>query len=374
MRIVYCIAGFYRPAGMERVLADKAGWLAAHGHEVTILTTEQKGRPYAFPLDERITLRDLAIGYEDNNGGSLWNKIIHYPGKQMRHWRLLKAAVEEIHPEIVVSMFCNEVNLVPSLKDGSRKVLEVHFSRFKRLQYSRKGLWALTDRIRSAQEAKWVRRYDRFIVLTEEDRSNWPRLDTLRVIPNPVHFTPDSPVALDTKMVISVGRYTYQKGLDRLIDAWGTISRHCPEWMLCLVGDGEDRAALDAQIQRLGLQDRVILGSFEGDMAAVYSKASILALASRYEGLPMALIESQAFGVPSVAFDCQCGPREIIADGKTGILVKEGDIPALARALLTLIQDDGLRRQMGKNAFQGASRWNIDHIMAEWTHLFDEIL
>ena len=81
MRIVYNIAGFYRPAGMERVLADKANWLVRHGHEVTILTTEQKERPRAFLLDKRIQIRDLAIGYEDNNGASLLDKLVHYPAK-----------------------------------------------------------------------------------------------------------------------------------------------------------------------------------------------------------------------------------------------------------------------------------------------------
>ena len=82
MHILYNIAGFYRPAGMERVLCDKANWLVEHGHRVTILTTEQQGRPYAFPLDSRVVVIDLAIGYEDNNGGSLWDKLVHYPGKQ----------------------------------------------------------------------------------------------------------------------------------------------------------------------------------------------------------------------------------------------------------------------------------------------------
>ena len=87
MRIVYNIAGLYRPSGMEKILTDKANWLAGHGYDVTIITTEQKGRPDAFPLDGRISRLDLAIGYEDNNGSSLFNKLIHYPLKQYRHRR-----------------------------------------------------------------------------------------------------------------------------------------------------------------------------------------------------------------------------------------------------------------------------------------------
>lgn len=372
MRIVYNIAGFYRPAGMERVLADKANWFVARGHDVTILTTEQKGRPYAFPLDSRVELRDLGIGYEDNNGGSLMDKLVHYPGKQRRHRKALKAALEELKPDITVSMFCNEVNLVPKMKDGSRKVLEVHFSRFKRLQYGRQGLWAVVDKYRSRQDERLVRKFDRFVVLTEEDKRFWGDINTIRVISNPVNFHPAKPASLDTKTVVAVGRYSYQKSLDRLLDAWSLVSKN--GWTLRLVGDGELRETLEKLIDTLGLKDSVILGRAESDMVSVYENASILALSSRYEGLPMALIESQAFGVPAVSFDCKCGPKEILKDSENGILVPEGDIKGLADALQRLIDDDDLRHRMGRAAFADSSRWNPETIMPQWIRLFEEIL
>lgn len=373
MHILYNIAGFYRPAGMERVLCDKANWLTSHGHRVTIVTTEQKGRPNAFPLDSRVDLLDLGIGYEDNNGAGLLDKLLRYPIKQWKHKRALKAVLTHKNPDITVSMFCNEVNLVPKMKDGSRKVLEVHFSRFKRLQYGRKGLWAVVDRLRSWNESRLVRQYERFVALTEEDGKNWGLQETLRVIPNPVHFSPEKPSALNDKTVISVGRYTYQKAMDRLLDAWSRINQK-DGWTLRLVGDGEEKPALEQQIRTLGLEGSVVLGRAESDMAAVYEKASILALSSRYEGLPMALIEAQAFGIPAVAFDCQCGPKEIIADGESGILVPEGDVPALADGLARLMKDRELREKMGQSAFESASRWDMENIMHQWICLFEEIL
>lgn len=373
MHILYNIAGFYRPAGMERVLADKANWLVEHGHRVTIVTTEQKGRPNAFPLDSRVEMMDLAIGYEDNNGGSLWDKIVHYPGKQRRHKKALKAILNHKKPDITVSMFCNEVNLIPQIKDGSKKVLEVHFSRFKRLQYGRKGLWAVIDRIRSRQDEKLVRKYDRFVVLTKEDKEYWGNLPNIRVIYNPVRFHPEKPAALDTKTVLAVGRYTHQKALDRLIRAWSLIPNK-EGWKLRLVGDGEQRQELEKLIEDLGLAGSVILGRTESDMAAVYSGASVLALSSRYEGLPMALLEAQAFGVPAVSFLCKCGPKEIITPGEDGVLVKEGDIPTLAEGLSALIKDGSLRKEMGLNAFRNAERWRPETIMPQWIQLFSEIL
>lgn len=372
MHILYNIAGLYRPAGMERVLTDKANWFAENGHRVTILTTEQKGRPYAFPLDPGVEVIDLGIGYEDNNGAGLLDKLLHYPGKQRRHRKALEAILAEKKPDVTVSMFCNEVNLIPRMKDGGAKVLEVHFSRFKRLQYGRKGLWALADRLRSRQDAALVRRYDRFVVLTEEDKRLWGPMDNIRVIVNPVRFCPPSPAPLDTKTVIAVGRYTYQKSLDRLLDAWSLIQRKAG-WTLRLVGDGEDREALETQIHTLGLEGSVQLGRAESDMDTVYSTASILALSSRYEGLPMALLECQAFGVPAVSFDCKCGPKEIIVPGETGFLVQEGDVPGLARSLEQLMNDDALRVKMGRNAFRNAAAWRPENVMPKWISLFEEI-
>ena len=358
---------------MERVLALKANWFAGQGHRVTIVTTEQKGRPNAFPLAPCIEVIDLAIGYEDNNGSSLWDKLVHYPGKQRRHRRALTAVLTERRPDIAVSMFCNEVNILPRIKDGSRKVLEVHFSRFKRLQYGRGGLWALVDRIRSRHDISLARRYDRFVVLTRQDKELWGTMENIRVIGNPLGFQPEAPAALDGKTVISVGRYSSQKSPDRLVEAWSLISNK-EGWTLRLVGDGELRAHLEKQIQRLSLTSSVILGRCENDMESVYSNASILVLSSRYEGQPMVLLECHAFGVPAVSFDCKCGPREIIDDGKTGFLVEEGNVPALAKALEKLMQDNALRKEMGLNAFHKAQQWRPEKIMPQWIRLFEEIL
>ena len=377
MIIVYLIAGTYRAAGMERVLADKANWLAAQGHTVHILTTDQMGRPSAFAMDPSIQMLDLGINYEENNGGSFLSKVLKYPGKQIRHRRRLAKALKEIRADIVVSMFCNDVAFLPKIKDGSRKVLEVHFSRFKRLQYGRKGLWALADRWRSQTDLKHVQAFDKFVVLTEEDKGYWGNLPNIVVIPNSVSMKAEAPASLTGKTVIAVGRYSYQKALDRLVDAWKIVQDRLGPgsgWQLRLVGDGETRPELEVQIRQLNLQDSVILGKVESNMAAVYENASILALSSRYEGLPMVLLEAETFGVPCVGFACKCGPKDVIRDGENGLLVPEGDIPALAEALLKLIQDPALLARMGAAAYADAVRWHPEHIMQQWQNLFESIL
>ena len=130
MKILYCIAGTYNSGGMERVLANKANWLVNHGYEVTIVTTDQKGRRPFFSLDERIVCYDLGIGYEENNGKSFLNKLLRYPYKQYKHRKRLAALIKQIKPDITISMFCNDVSILPRIKDKSKKILEIHFSKF----------------------------------------------------------------------------------------------------------------------------------------------------------------------------------------------------------------------------------------------------
>ena len=209
----------------------------------------------------------------------------------------------EIRPDVTVSTFCNEQSFLTGIKDGSHKVLELHFSRLKRLQYGRKGLWGLVDRLRSSNEVRQVRRFDRFVTLTREDLSMWGDIPGICSIPNGIRLDGIIPGEHDGK--IAVGRYTYQKGLDRLIDAWKTVTDALGPgngWKLRLLGEGELRRPLQEQIDRLGLTGCVTLCGNVKDMPSEYRQAAILAMSSRYEGLPMALVEAQAYGVPAVSF------------------------------------------------------------------------
>ncbi|MCF0183583.1 MAG: glycosyltransferase family 4 protein [Bacteroidaceae bacterium] len=374
MHIVYNIAGTRHSGGMERVLANKANWLVAHGHRVTIVTTDQCGEQPFFALDSRIECHDLAIGYEANNGASFLNKLVHYPFKQRLHRRRLTELLMRLKADVVVSMFCNDASFLPDIKDGSRKVLEIHFSRFKRLQYGRKGLFALADRWRSRSDIGVVSRFDRFVVLTHEDRGYWGDLANICVIPNARTFTADAPASLDHPMVLASGRYCHQKHLDALIDAWAMVCREMSGWMLRIVGDGEDREALEEQIRSLGLTDSVRLGKVPAaEMRQAYLDASVFALTSRYEGLPMVLLEAQAVGLPIVSYACKCGPRDLIEDGVNGILVEEGDVRAMADGLLRLMRDTDLRRRMGAQAYKDSERYTEEKVMATWETLFNEI-
>lgn len=372
MKLLCNIAGTYRPAGMERVLTNKANWFAAHGYEVIIVTTDQKERKPYFELDPSIRCIDLGIGYEDNNGGSLLNKIINYPFKQRRHYKKLKALMLKERPDVTISMFCNDVSLIPKIKDGSKKILEVHFSRFKRLQYGRTGLWGIVDKWRSDNDVRLADKFDAFVVLTKEDSGYW-NTDNIRYIPNARTFENVTPANLDNKKVITVGRYSYQKGYDLLIKVWDEVHKHYPDWTLDIIGDGEEREKLQKMIDDLNLAGSVCLKHSTPQIAQEYQNASIVALSSRYEGLPMILLEAQTFGLPIVSFKCKCGPQDVITNGVDGYLVDEGDIKGMADRIMALIKDVRRRKVMGKAAIISSKRYSEDTIMQKWVDLFNEL-
>lgn len=373
MKIAYCISGTHNSGGMERVLSNKANYLASHGYEVTIITTDQRGKEPFFTLDRSIKCVDLDVNYESNNGKSFFNKLIHYPIKQLKHKRRLTEVLNQVKPDITISMFCNDVAFLPSIKDGSKKILEIHFSRFKRLQYNRKGLWRLADRWRNHNEQKQVKRFDKFVVLTREDMGYWEHCANIAYIPNAQTFLCDVPASLDNKTVIAVGRYTYQKGFDMLLKAWSLICNKIDGWELHIIGEGELRDSLLQQVKSLSLENSVKLCPATTDIRRVYQEASVLVLSSRYEGFGMVLLEAQTFGVPTVSFNCKCGPSEIVSDGVTGYLVSANDVTELSKKLLVLMQNEKLRKQMGHNAFIDATRFSEKEIMQQWIDLFESL-
>lgn len=373
MKIVYCIAGTRHPGGMERVLANKANWLVENGYDIVIVTTDQCGMSSFFLLDKRIRCIDLNVNYEENNGKSFANKLLHYPLKQYWHKKRLVAVLKRERPDVTVSMFCNDAGFITRLNDGSKKVLEIHFSKFKRLQYGRKGLWRLADLWRSKQDEKTVRRFDKFVVLTEEDKGYWGNLPNIAVIPNANTFVTDQIALLENKKVIAVGRYTYQKGFERLIKAWKMLASQFPDWKLDIIGEGEEHEALQKLIDSYRLGQQVTLVHPTQQIERMYRNASLLVLSSRYEGLPMVLLEAQAFGLPIVAFTCKCGPRDIVSDQETGILVAEGDIEGLAKGMSTVMENETLRKQMGVKAKAVSLRYDEDVIMKKWMDLFHQL-
>lgn len=376
MRITYCICSTYNPGGMERVLLNKVNyWVYVKGWEVTVITTDQNGRSSFYPFPDTVAQIDLNVNYSDDNNKNIFIKIIGYLCRRIRHKRRLTDVLMQIKPDIVVSLYPSESSFIPYIKDGSKKILELHFCKFFRLQYSRSGLISLIDKFRTWQDERIVKRFDKFVVLTEEDKQNWGPMQNLCVIPNASLFMSERYSDLSTKRVIAVGRLDYQKGFDRLIKAWDIISHtgRFHDWRLDIYGQGEWYEMLQAMIEERGLNNSVALNKPTNNIGEEYVNSSLIVMSSNYEGFGMVLVEAMSCGVPAVAFDCQCGPKDIVRHGERGLIVENGDIEGLADAMMKIMGDEGLRKRMGENAKKVVETYSEERVMGLWVNLFEEI-
>jgi glycosyltransferase involved in cell wall biosynthesis len=173
----------------------------------------------------------------------------------------------------------------------------------------------------------------------------------------------------DTPRVLAVGRHVAQKGYDLLLQAWPEVLRACPQARLRIVGDGPLRGQSQLLAAQLGVADSIEWCDPTPRIEQEYRDAAVFVLPSRYEGMPLALLEAQALGVPAVAFDCPTGPAEILADD-TGVLVPAFDTAALAHAVARVLGDRALREHMAHAAIARSRRFFSPQAHAErWTSL-----
>ncbi|WP_289009580.1 glycosyltransferase family 4 protein [uncultured Thermomonospora sp.] len=178
----------------------------------------------------------------------------------------------------------------------------------------------------------------------------------------------------DRKVIITAGRLVPQKGYDLLIKAYAQVAAAHPDWRLRIFGSGRERRRLGRLIARHGLEEVVELCGPTGDLGAEMAKASVYVLSSRFEGMPMVVLEAMSKGLPVVAFDCPTGPAELIRHGHDGLLVPPRDVAALAAALDEIISDAALRRRMGENARRSAEAYRLPVIGARWEELIDRLV
>ena len=377
MRLIYCIHSLYNPGGMERVLLNKVVWFREHTDwEIVIVTTDQKNRPTFYPFPDGVRMVDLGVNYSDDNGKGFFAKFCGFIKRRQIHKRLLNRLLREEKPDIVDCFYPGECSFVPSLKDGCKKVMELHQSKLFHHQYNRSGLMGLADKIRAKMDERLVRKFDSFVVLTEEDAAMWGDVPNIKVIPNAAKFISNGYSSCQNKRVIAVGRLDYQKSFDRLIEAWALVQQtdKYKDWSLDIFGQGEWRDMLQQMIDERGLQDRVMLNKPTKDIAKEYAASSMLVMSSHYEGFPMVMIEAMACGLSVVTFDYKCGPRDIIDHEINGLLVKDGDIEGLAQALMRLMNDDELRQKMGETARLVVDRYSEEKVMNKRQELYSKIL
>lgn len=376
-KIVYCTPALYMAGGVERVLTLKANYMAdVLGYDITIILTEGKDKPLFYPLSDKIKIINLDIDFEALWTCSFTKKIFVYLQKQRIFKKRLTEELMRLKPDITVSLLRREINFINEIKDGSRKIGELHVNRANYRNFEAGD----TNFIKRLFAGYWMhslishlKRLNRFVVLTEEDKASWTELSNVEVIPDPLAFDIDQVSSLTNKRIIAVGRYVYQKGFDLLLHAWKKIEQQHPDWELAIYGMG-DRTPYEQLIDELQIErHRCHLNGSTSDIKTEYLNSSLFVFSSRFEGFGMVLIEAMACGLPVVSFDCPCGPKDIVRHNEDGLLVPSGNVDSLADALHQMMSDDNLRRQMAKNAVKNVQRYQLDVVCRLWQKLFESI-
>lgn len=376
-KIVYCIPSMYMAGGVERVVTLKASYFAEqYGYDLTIITTDGEDRDSFFPLSDKVKLINLAIHFEELWHQPFFKKVLMYLYKQYCYKKKLNIELNRIRPDITISTLRREINFINDIKDGSKKIGEIHINRahYRNFTPNRTNLFkALFAKCWRYGLVDRVKKLDRFVVLTEYDRQAWQEVPRVDVIPNPLPFYPDKIPSVRRKRIIAVGRYFDEKGYDLLLKAWAIVEKACDDWELDIYGDGNklyyekiaDYLSLDSN--RCRLNDSI------SDVQKEYLDSSLFVCTSRFEGFGMGIVEAMACGLPVIAFDCLWGPRSIITDGEDGLLVENGNIEKMADTILSLIYHPERISEMGINARRNVLRFNIDAVAKKWKRLFDSL-
>ena len=377
LKIVYVTPALYMAGGVERVLTLKANYFAElYGYDVTIILTEGKGKPLFYPLSDKIKVINLDVGFEELWHCSFVAKVFVYLRKQRHYKKLLTKELTRLRPDITVSLLRREINFINDILDGSHKVGELHINRanYRNFNTEHAGIVKrLFAKAWSGSLLGHLGKLDRLVVLTEKDREAWIELDNVEVIPDPLSIRPSSISSQTSKRVVAIARYSHEKGIDLLLQAWAKVEKTVSDWRLDVFGDG-DRSAYERMIDELKIdRSRCQLHGRTNDVESEYVNSSLFVLSSRFEGFGMVITEAMACGLPVVAFDCPWGPRAIIADGEDGLLVENGNVNALADALARLMDDEHLRRSMAEAGVRNVQRFGLDSIAGRWKSLFESL-
>lgn len=378
MRIAYLYTALCTVGGADRIVIQKANYLADEmQHEVYIITDSQRGRPAVFPLSPKVIHIDLEIDFDRQYNHNLLVRGYYYFTLMHLYRKRLSQLLHTLKPDIVISTLGRELDFLTRLDDGSIKIGESHiakpYTRNLHLMEQRGFPYRQIARHwRKKQEAD-VKRLNALVVLTQHDADNWAQVKKAEVIPNSLPFFPGKGSSCQGKKIISIGRYSEQKGYDRLIEAWAKVNQRHPDWRISVYGEGQDQDKLQALIRKQHLEGSFSLCRPVKDIQEKYVESSMYVMSSRFEGLPMALLEAMSCGLPCISFDCPYGPAEIITPGEDGMLVENGNTDKLADAICDLIENEDKRISMGKQARINIQRYSLKEVMKRWDDLFNTL-
>lgn len=383
MKIVYFIPHLRGMGGMSRVLSIKANYLTEFlNYEVTIITYRHKSSDKSFyEFNKKIVFHHLEL---DDPTFKLKEYSFFEKRRRIKNFMTsYRSKVENYlinnKTDVAISMFLGaEYKFLNEIKDDSKKIIEFHFN-FDTLPLkwlnSPINIKDLRIHFNIKKLQSRLRKYDRLIVLSEEDAKTWKEhFNNVSSISNPITIKSETLIAsLQGKKALAIGRLAEQKGFDYLIKAWSIVTKKNSDWTLHIYGEGNLQEKLAQMIIENKLEKSVFIHPPVANVERVYIESDLFILSSRFEGFVLSLLEAMSCGLPCVSFDCKYGPTQLIENRENGYLVPLGDVEGLAEKIQILINDESLRIEFGKRAKETSENYSVPIIMSHWEELFQQL-
>ena len=362
-KVLLVIGDITRKGGIERVVVILANaFVQILGYEVGVCSCFKRYDRLPYELDSRVRLHYIY----DFSGAPMHKKA--------QASKLYKLYYRSVFERVLSYKICKLARDFDFLIDNDHIYLPPPLLRFSYFPRSIKIFHLPFSRPRAR-----AKRFDSIVVLSSKQYDLWRRhYRRVEVIPNfTTEFAGKKECDSSAQVVLSVGRMAAgdQKGFMRLVDIWEIVQRggEFASWKLCIVGDGEIKSELESKIAQKGLGSSIILKPFTKSIEREYASASIYAMSSHYEALPMVLLEATSMGLAPVAFDINTGPSDVIDSGENGYLVEDGDLEDFASKLCMLMRDEKLRISMGERSLQIVQdRFSQERVLGLWQALFQE--
>jgi glycosyltransferase involved in cell wall biosynthesis len=347
MKILFFINKLYG-GGAERVASILLNHLCKQ-HDVTAAVFDDR-KSYA--IDERVKIINISVG------------------KRLRPYQLnrivkCRKSIKTTKPDLIISFMVdlNRFVIIANLHTNIKLIVSEHIT----LQTKQSFIRKITRHILYKLAAKVT-------LLTRSDYNYAKWLNNKVIIYNPLDMEISSNNLIRDKKIIAIGPQNRWngKGFDLLVLAWEKIASSHPEWKLQFVGEVNDNK-ISEMVKEYNLKNQVDFLGWSDNIDKVLQTKSIYVLSSRHEGFPCSLLEAMSQGCACVAFDCKTGPNEIITDGISGQLARDGDVDDLAAKLQQLIEDENLRQRLSAGAVEEVKRFDKKLIMKQWDELIEDV-
>ncbi len=337
MKVLFVINSLISKSGSERVAVELANKMSAKAnYEITLLNRESTKDNTAYPIAENVN-------------------VVVLSGNLFQFYKKLKEHISTYDYDTVVVHNMGKLSLLCAFVPHIKKLVTLEHvsfvSRPQKIQFLSKFLY---------------RKINQVVTLTQNDKEQFDKFHSnVMVIPNfspfPIIFSPQN----SNKQIVAIGRLTDQKNYIHLLQAWKKIYQSIPDWQLNIYGEGEHKKLLHDYIEQNSLQNVSLKGS-TSNVEQVYEQSSFFVMSSKYEGLPMVLIEAQSFGLPIVSYDCPYGPSDVIQNHENGLLVSNQNVDELAAKIFKLASSPDLLDQFAQNSLLSAQKYQPEQILKIW--------